>query len=258
MGVALWFCPRPNSQIHDKLTTLSSSINTLFPGSPPKFEPHITITTNVNVNLDDPSKTKDDVDKVLSACVVALQSLPKNHNNLVTIGNINSQRKYFQKLYFEVVKDPNLVSFAQIMREVFVIAPADIEAENQKQNPHLYTTDSNGNTIRRRPSKRHSREPSTVKEFDTTEIQRRATYKAAEWAEKEYAPHISLVYSNIWPIDNALWITIKTRISDYLGIEDVEQGNLHNHGLGWDSGVFKLVLCEGEVQDWVVLGSVDV
>lgn len=198
------------------------------------------------------------MDKVLSACVVALQSLPKNHNNLVTIGNINSQRKYFQKLYFEVVKDPNLVSFAQIMREVFVIAPADIEAENQKQNPHLYTTDSNGNTIRRRPLKRHSREPSTVKEFDTTEIQRRATYKAAEWAEKEYAPHISLVYSNIWPIDNALWITIKTRISDYLGIEDVEQGNLHNHGLGWDSGVFKLVLCEGEVQDWVVLGSVDV
>lgn len=55
-----------------------------------------------------------------------------------------------------------------------------------------------------------------------------------------------------------MWLTIKTRISDYLGIEDVDAGNLHNHGLGWDSGVFKLVLCEGEVQDWIVLGSVDV
>ncbi|KAI5954459.1 hypothetical protein KGF54_002234 [Candida jiufengensis] len=250
MGVALWLCPRPNSQIFDKLSTLMSSINTLFPGQSPKFEPHITITTNININLEDQSKTRDDVDKVLSSCAVALQSLPKNHNNLVTLGKISSQRKFFQKLYFEVAKDPNLISFARIIRELFVIVPTDIENENKKQNPHLYTTDSHGVTVRRKPSKKHSKDQQpTIKQFDTTEIQRAASYKAAEWAEKEYLPHLSLVYNNMWPIDNALWLTIKQRITDYLGIDDVDAEGLEDNGYGWDGGVLKLVLCDGDVNE---------
>lgn len=263
LGVALWLCPKSNSQIYDKLSTLQSSVSTLFPGQPPRFEPHITITTNVFVNLDDAAKAKDDVDRILSASAVALQSLPKGHSPLIKLGKIDSQRKFFQKLYFEVLPDPNLISFARIIREIFVITPEDIEAENRKQNPHLYTTDSHGTVVRRKllkSKKKHSSrqsEETPVKEFDTEEIRRRASYKAAEWVEKEYQPHLSLAYSNLWPIDNALWRTIRTRVSDHLGVDDVEEG-LQDKGFGWDLGVLKLVLCEGDVSEWIVLGSVDV
>ncbi|KAK6456093.1 2',3'-cyclic-nucleotide 3'-phosphodiesterase [Scheffersomyces xylosifermentans] len=240
------------------------SLNTLFPGQPPRFEPHITITTNVDVDLDDPDKTREDVDKILSASAVALNSLPKNHSNLVTLGKINSQRKFFKKLYFQVARDPNLISFARILRELFVILPKDIEQENIKQNPHLYTKDGHGNTVKRKKSKRNrskssaSENETTAKEFDTTLIQQEATWKAADWSTNEFDPHLSLVYSDIYPIDKALWRTIKTRIQDYLNIENCDADDLTDNGLGWDGGVLKLVLCEGDVANWITLGSVDV
>lgn len=236
-----------------------SSLNTLFPGQPPKFEPHITITSNIAVDLENKAKTRDDVDKILSASAVALSSLPKNHTNLVTLGKIESQRKFFKKLYFEVRRDPNLVSFARIIRELFVIVPNDIEQENIKQNPHLYTQDSHGNTVRRKALKKlkhsHGEDAATTKQFDTLHISQAATLKAAEWSSTEYDPHLSLVYSEMYPIDNALWRTIKTRIQDYL---DLDSDDFADNSLGWDGGVLKLVLCEGDVNDWITLGSVDV
>lgn len=236
-----------------------SSLNTLFPGQPPTFEPHITITSNIDVDLDDPAKTRDDVDKILSASAVALSSLPKNHTNLVTLGKIESQRKFFKKLYFEVRRDPNLMSFSRIIRELFVIVPYDIEQENIKQNPHLYTKDNNGNTVKRKVLKKlksaQAEADSSTKLFDTLLIRQEATLKAAEWSSSEYDPHLSLVYSEMYPIDNALWRTIKTRIQDYL---DLESDDFADNSLRWDGGVLKLVLCEGDVDDWITLGSVDV
>lgn len=241
------------------------SLNTLFPGLPPRFEPHITISTNVAVDLEDADQTRKDVDKILSASAVALNSLPKNHLNLVTLGKIDSQRKFFKKLYFEVSHDPNLMSLARILRELFVILPADIEAENKKQNPQLYTSDGNGGTVRRKKLKKSRARSSSSsdsevppKEFDTTAIQQEAARKAAHWSAVEYDPHLSLVYSDIYPIDKALWRTIKTRVQDYLNIDNCDSDELVDNGLGWDGGVFKLVLCEGDVRDWIVLGSVDV
>ncbi|ODV80106.1 2, 3 cyclic phosphodiesterase [Suhomyces tanzawaensis NRRL Y-17324] len=257
LGVALWLCPKKNTQLYDKLGTLMSSLNTLFPGQPPRFEPHITITTNIQIDLEHPDQARDDVDRILSASAVALNSLPKNHSNLVTLGKIDSQRKFFKKLYFHVARDPNLVSFARIIRELFVILPSDIEQENIKQNPHLYTKDSHGNTIKRRKLKKHRDDPEP-KQFDTSSIQLNATHKAAEWSSNEYDPHLSLVYSDIHPIDNALWRTIKTRVQDYLNIDNCDSEYLVDNGLGWDGGVLKLVLCEGDVNDWITLGSVDV
>ncbi|CAI5755620.1 unnamed protein product [Candida verbasci] len=258
LGVALWLCPKRNTQIYDKINTLQCSLNTLFPDQPPRFEPHITITTNIIIDLDDPQITRDDVDRILSASVVAIRSLPKNHENLIKLSNIDSQRKLFKKLYFQVLRDPNLISFARIIRELFVIIPSDIEKENQKQNPHLYTQDVNGVTIKRKPSKKHKHkeEQLPIKKFDTSHIEAAAAYKAAEWSQQEYDPHLSLVYSNLWPIDNALWRTIKTRISDNLNVESCD--DIINTGLGWDGGVLKLVLCEGDVNEWVTLGSVDI
>lgn len=199
------------------------------------------------LDLQDKDKTRDDVDRILSSCVAALNSLPKNHANLVTLGKIDSQRKYFKKLYFQVRRDPNLISFAQIIRELFVILPYEIELENKKVNPHLYE----------KKSKKHPKEI-PVKPLETGPIRRRATDEASEWSISEYDPHLSLVYSDLYPIDNALWRTIKTRIEDYLNIENCDDPELIDNGLNWDGGVLKLVLCEGEVKDWIVLGSVDV
>ncbi|KAK6204615.1 Cpd1 protein [Scheffersomyces amazonensis] len=264
LGVALWLCPKQSSAIYDKLTTLMSSLNTLFPGQPPRFDPHITITTNVDVNLENQDQTREDVDRILSACVAALHSLPKKHTNLVTLGRVNSQRMFFKKLYFQVGKDPNLLSFARIIRELFVILPQDIELENQKVNPHLYSKDSNGILKRKKSKKSKASSTSksdmepTTKELDLKYLQERAAYKAAEWSAQEYDPHLSLAYSDIHPIDNALWRTIKTRISDYLNIENCDAEDLLDNGYGWDGGVLKLVLCEGPVNEWITLGSVDI
>lgn len=235
------------------------SLNTLFPNQSPKFEPHITISTNINVDLEHPDKTKDDVYKILSSSLAAVNSLPRNHSNLVTLGKVDNQRKYFKKLYFQVARDPNLVSFATIIRELFVILPTDIEQENIIKNPHMYTTDSHGNKIKKKP-KHQSNSPETetrVEELDMARIQREAQEKASQWSVSEFDPHLSLVYSTLFPIDNALWRTIKTRIQDYLNIDNCDSNDLTDNGLGWDSGELKLVLCEGDVNDWVVLGSAD-
>lgn len=230
-----------------------SSLSTLFPGQPPKFEPHITISSNISINLESPH---DDVDRVLSAGVAAFESLPKNHANMVTLGRVNSQRKFFKKLYFQASKNPNLVSFSRIIRELFVILPSKIELENQKQNPHLYTKDSHG-TLKRKSSKKDKvTEP--IKQLDLEPLSRQAAEEASEWSLKEFDPHLSLVYSDIYPIDNALWRSIKTRIQDHLNIDDCDSEDLEFNGLSWDGGVLKLVLTEGDVNDWVVLGSVEV
>lgn len=248
LGVALWLCPKKNSQVHEKLTTLSQSITTLFPGQPPKFEPHITITTNVMIDLENSEKTKDDVNRILSSCVAAISSLPKNHSNLVTLGRINSQRKYFKKLYFQVRRDPNLISFAQIIRELFVILPSELDRENRRVNPHLFVQSKSKSKNKDIPTK----------PLETGPIRRRATDEAAEWSISEFDPHLSIVYSDLYPIDNALWRTIKTRVQDYLSIENCEDEDLVDNGLTWDGGVLKLVLCEGDVADWITLGSVEV
>ncbi|CAN3356346.1 2',3'-cyclic-nucleotide 3'-phosphodiesterase [Diutina catenulata] len=250
LGVALWLCPRQNTGLYDKLTTLMSSLNTLFPGQPPRFEPHVTITTQVAVDLDDAARTRDDVDRVLGACVAALRGSPKDQGELVVLGKLDSQRKYFKKLYFEVERNPSLVSFAQIIRELFVILPGDIAREQQRANPELYTTAADG-SVQRKKSK--SKKQVAEKAVDTSEIRQSAPHKAAAWAQDEFHPHLSLVYSEMHPISNALWRTIRTRVQDYLDADDCDEP-----GLSWDGGVLKLVLCEGDVSEWVVLGSVDI
>lgn len=234
------------------------SLNTVFPGLPPRFEPHITISTNLAVDLANP---KDDVNKILSLCAAALSLLPKaaNHEHWIRLGRVNSQRKYFQKLYFQVLDEPTLFSFARIVQELFVLLPAKTDAEHKQKNPHLYHKDHSGNLVRRKPLTK-SKEPAREVEVDVGKLQRELAQEAAAWAVGEYNPHLSLVYSDLYPIDNALWHTIRLRVLDYLGIDncDLDSWNEEGNGLSWDGGVLKLVLCEGDVNEWVVLGSVDV
>lgn len=237
------------------------SLTTLFPGQSPRFDPHITITLNIDINLTNSDQTRDDVDRILSASAVALKSLPKNHESLVKLGKLNSQRKYFKKLYFQVGRDPNLISFARIIRELFVILPEKIDRENQVHNPQLYAKDSHGVLVRKSRMKKkqsHSPEPTNLNPIDMEKIQSEAAATAADWSVNEYDPHLLLAYSDLYPIDKALWRTIKTRILDYLNIENCESDDVNDNGYGWDGGVLKLVLCEGEVSEWITLGSVDI
>lgn len=245
-----------------------ASLQTLFPGTPPSFEPHVTISTNIDIALDDPEKRHDDVDRILGASVAALQSIPSTAQNtpMVRLGRIDSQRSQYKKLYFEVARDANLVSFARVIRELFVVLPQLVELENQKINPHLYTTDGHGNRVRRaklRGGRRHSsaasaHESQATKQIDVGPLQSEASSVAAHWSQSEFMPHLSLVYSNVYPIGSAMWRTIRTRVQDYLGIDNCDDPAVEATGLGWDGGVLKLVLCRGDPQDWIELGSVDV
>lgn len=239
-----------------------SSLGTVFPGPPPKFEPHVTITTNVNVDMENP---KDDVDRILSACCIALNSLPRHSEDehWIKLGKVNSQRHFFKKLYFEVLRDPKLISFARIVRELFVILPQKIEEEDRRKNPHLFHTDRTGKLVRRRKSTKKSlllpkAEPIPVA-LDIPRLQQELAVLAAEWTLEEFDPHLSLVYSDLQPIDNALWHTIRSRVLDYLSLDncDLNTWSIDGNGFSWEGGVLKLVLCEGDVNDWVVLGSVD-
>lgn len=239
-----------------------SSLSTVFPGQPPRFEPHITITTNIAIDLDN---AKDEVDRILSSCCIALNSLPRDADasDWVRLGKVKSQRKFFKKLYFQVLRDPTLVSFARIVRELFVILPEKKELEHKTKNPHLFHTDNKGEIVRKKISHGRSRsllqkvEKPVEVEIDIPQIQKELAIEAAKWSE-EFDPHLSLIYSSLHPIDNALWYTIRSRILDYLSIDDCDLDiwNMGN-GLSWDGGILKLVLCEGDIKDWTVLGSVD-
>lgn len=235
-----------------------SSLTTVFPGQPPRFEPHITITSNIAVDL---QNAKDDVDRILSACCIALDALPRDsaEGDWVSLGRVGSQKKFFKKLYFQVLRDPTLVSFARIVRELFVILPERTELEHKVKNPHLFHTDSKGNIVRRKSGQRSRSNPPTEVALDMARIQHELALEAASWSATEFDPHLSLVYSNLHPIDNALWHTIRSRVSDYLSLEDcdLEHWDSQGNGLSWEGGVLKLVLCEGDVNEWPVLGSVD-
>lgn len=264
LGVALWLCPRKDLEIYDKLTTLMGSLITLFPGQPPIFEPHITITSSIKLDLTNSDRVRDDVDRILSASCAAISTIASNDTPLVSLRRLDLLRAYFKKLYFHVERNTALVSFSQIIRELFVILPSLIEEENIRLNPHLYTVGSDG--IMKVKSKRSNRklrssDSSLSKsgdiDIDMPVIESRALGIAAEWATN-YQPHLSLVYSDVNHIDKALWRTVKTRIADYLDMVDCDTDEGMGNQLGWHGGVLKLVLCEGDVSEWVTLGSVDI
>ncbi|KAM9905152.1 hypothetical protein OXX79_002332 [Metschnikowia pulcherrima] len=263
LGVSLWLCPKKNTALYDKLQVLMRSLATVFPGQPPQFEPHITITSNIVL---DTENARDDVNRILSACCIALDSLPRDSvdEHWIRTGRVASQKRYFKKLYFQVFRDPTLVSFARIVRELFVILPEKTELENKAKNPHLFTTDSAGNIVRRKSASRdrkHAQKQTQLPEsaLDLPRIRSESASEAARWSTDEFDPHLSLVYSDLHPIDTALWHTIRSRVSDYLSLEDCDsvQWDVHGNGLSWEGGVLKLVLCEGDVSEWPVLGSVD-
>lgn len=245
-------CPKKNSTVHDTLETLLGLLGTVFPGEAPRIEPHVTISSNIALDMDNAA---DEVLRILLSCSAAVQLLPKDRP-WVRLGRVASQRGFFTKLYMQCVPEAALLLFARIVREMFVIMPQKTEAEHRVHNSHLFQKDSHGQLVRRKSRKNHQ-EP--VKEIDIGRVRLELAAEAAVWVQNEYRPHVLLVYLDLYPVDKALWHTIRLRVLDYVGIENCDSGAWDDgNGLAWSGGVLKLVLCEGDVLDWVVLGQVDV
>ncbi|QLQ77851.1 hypothetical protein HG537_0A00980 [Torulaspora globosa] len=222
MTIALWYCPQQGSAAYEILELLIESLQSIFPSSP-RFEPHITITNNLVC------KDSDDVNKILTSCVAAVQSIKPvlgsagSDEPLVSFKDCSVGKKFFNKVVLDCRENRYLISIAQIMRELYV----EID--------------------------------------DTSRSQRAAT-----WARDEFRPHLSLLYSETYPISQAFLRIIQQRVEDALDVQlhsvPTTSGDRQlvwqlssTPSCSWSlPGTFKVVKCEGPVGEWQVLGRTDV
>ncbi len=160
--------------------------------------------------------------------------------------------RYFKKVYISCEGTLGLVAFAQICRESFVCLPNAMASSSYttpgggrdqasyNDSPRS-TASSNSNTLTN---------VSNVSGMENMSPKARAAEQARQWI-KDYDPHLSLVYSDEYPVDDALQRTILTRIEDVLG------NSIDLSDLGWNNGKISLVNCEGPVSNWEILGSRD-
>jgi 2',3'-cyclic-nucleotide 3'-phosphodiesterase len=132
---------------------------------------------------------------------------------------------FFKKVYFSVDKSTELLSLAQICREEFVTAPQLIA------------------------TKKHY---SGLSAEEKETLRQDAASAAERWARSEYDPHLSLVYSDVYPLDEAVTRTVDSRLKDMFGPDYATRG------LGWTNGRLSLVRCEGPVEEWQELGHRDI
>lgn len=89
------------------------------------------------------------------------------------------------------------------------------------------------------------------------------------WLFEEFHPHMSLAYSDIYPMDQAMIRLIRQRIEDLfdVGMEEASESHrrdqstyyLQNTLKSWSFPLtFKVVKCEGPVEKWEVLSEVTV
>lgn len=135
-------------------------------------------------------------------------------------------------MYFAAKPTPELLGLAMISREEFVALPQlrrQILAARVEGTQKLLT-----------------------REQEDEHAAREAAGVAAEWAKNMFDPHVSLVYSDAYPIEEALQQTVDTRLRDVFG------ENYSTKGIGWTGGRLVLVRCEGPVEGWKVLGFRDI
>lgn len=242
MAIALWFCPHHGSATYETLELLIISLQSVFPNSP-IFEPHVTITSGLLCN------DSDDVNKILTSCAAAVQSIRSRlgaargsaaaqHSNssengqeanpLVSFKGCSVGKGFFKKVVLECNENRYLHSIAQIMRELYV----EIDDSSRSQ-------------------------------------------RAATWARDEFRPHVSLLYSDTYPVSQAFLRIIQQRIEDVLDTPMYKTDSIdaaqpakdtqvcwefsRNPTLSWSlPGTFKVVKCEGPVDEWQVLGRTDV
>lgn len=182
------------------------------------FIPHVTLTSDIYVG------TQAQADSVLDQAAAAAKSV---QNITIQLGQVVYGSQFFKKVYFQVLPTPELISLAMICREQFVIKPRYM---GQKKNFDALS---------------HAEQQHLADD---------AQHEAGNWARATYDPHLSLVYSNIYPVDEAIKETIDTRLRDVFG------SDYQTKGLGWTNGTMtvQLVRCEGRAEDWQILGSRDI
>ncbi|ODQ66730.1 2,3 cyclic phosphodiesterase, partial [Nadsonia fulvescens var. elongata DSM 6958] len=193
------------------------------------FAPHITITTGIILNHDhsspesSSSAAKAEIDLILDKALSAARSVP---NFTITLQSVKTGAFFFKKVYFEISPSNSaLASLAQLSREVFVLLPQAIA--NQ---PHYHA----------------------LSEGDRARIDAEVAKRAQSWAQSEFDPHLSLVYSELYPVNEALQRTINQRLEDALG------PGFETRGIGWSGGRLSLVRCEGPIHQWQKLGYRDI
>lgn len=215
LKVALWLSPKRGSPLYDALQSTIDGLKPLFDGGH-SFAPHVTITSNIQI------QSKSQVEFILDQAVAAAKSVPYID---IVFSTLTYGSTYFQKVFFKVVESSPLMSLARISREEFV------------ELPKLITSQKNY---------------SALSQHDKDQLHNQAAQVADHWIKTYFHPHLSLVYSNVYPIEDAMQRTIETRLSDVFG------PNFNSKGLGWTNGRLSLVLCEGPVDQWQTLGYRDI
>lgn len=215
MGIALWLMPKPNAPLYNALQSTIDGLQPLFDDAY-SFEPHITLTTGIEIN------SQKQVDWILNRAVIATNAVDYINVECSKLGYGSS---FTHKIFFQVKKQPELMSLAQISREEFVALP---RRTSQEKNYNA------------------------LSEEETKNVENLAAEEAQNWVKNEYDPHVSLVYSNIYPVDEASKQMVEQRLTDIFG-DDFE-----HRGLGWTNGRLQLMLCEGPVDEWKVLGYRDI
>lgn len=213
LRTALWLQPKPNSPLHTVLRQTISGLAPVFDDAP-VFDPHVTIVSGIHVH------SQEDIDFVLDGAIAAAKSVP--HVD-VRLGKVSYGRLFFRKVVFDVETSPELLSLAAIAKEEYVLYP-QIKAE-------MAASKSLSNAQR------------------SKEASERARAAASQWLRTDFRPHLSLVYSRLYPVSEAIQHTVEQRLCDVFG------PHYEKRGLGWTGGQLALVSCEGPVESWRVLGS---
>lgn len=180
LRTALWLMPRPSTPLAEALHQTIIGLKPLFDDGC-KFEPHVTLTTDVLV------VTQRDVESILDGVAAAAKSVPKIE---VVLQNVTYGSQRFRKVVLEAKHTPTLVSLATICRERYVCLPK-ITAETEDY--------------------------AKLDDEKQRALQMRASEVAEAWAKNEFRPHLSLVYSNVHVVPEAQRHTIEQRLEDAFG-----------------------------------------
>lgn len=213
-GISLWLMPKKGSPLYEALKSTMDGIKPLFDDALP-FEPHITITSDIE------AQSTGQVEYVLDRALAASKAVPAID---VVFSSLTYGSTFTKKVYFKVEPRAPLMSLARISREEFVTSPRMMASQKNY---------------------------SALSQEDKDRLTQQASQQADDWVKNEYKPHLSLAYSNAYPIDEALQRTIETRLGDVFGPD------FNTRGLGWTNGRLALVLCEGPVDEWQTLGYRD-
>ncbi|KAH3899366.1 related to 2',3'-cyclic-nucleotide 3'-phosphodiesterase [Saccharomycodes ludwigii] len=240
MAVALWYTPRRNSKLYQQLKTVMLSLQTLFPDAPKLLIPHITITSNL-----DESKVND----ILNTSYIAFNSIKGkfrsedgtnmnttddnagiDRDNIESINFIEFDKISVGSKYFQKIR-MDCIKNKYLFSIVQIIREMYLEKEQTNGENNMETN--------------------------------------SDWVIENYQPHLSLVYSDMYPVSKALLLNIYQRLQDALDIEiNINTGEILHSGsdndfifgsYGWNyPGSFMVVKCVGPVDGWKILGSIDV